>query len=77
MPAAVAVPATVASGALGLDEILIGLWLFTSLVLVLRWAVTATRLARLTRSCPVETVDGIRVSLTSDLGPAVAGWPEG
>lgn len=74
LPAAVAVPVPVASGALGLDEILIGLWLLTSLVLVVRWAVTATRLARLTRSCPVETVDGIRVSLTSDLGPAVAGW---
>lgn len=80
LPAALAVPEAtvvtvpVASAAVGLDEILIGLWLFASLVLVLRWAVAATQLARLTRSCPVEAVDGVRVSLTSNLGPAVAGW---
>ena len=58
---------------LGLNEILIGIWLLVSLGLVVRWAVASLRLARRTRSCPAATVDGGRVALTQDLGPAVSG----
>lgn len=80
LPAVVAVPEVtvltvpVARAAFGLDEILIGLWLLASLVLAIRWAVAARRLARMTRACPAATVGGVRVRLTHDLGPAVAGW---
>lgn len=80
LPTTLAVPdvsllaVPVARTAFGLDEVVVGLWLLTSLVLAIRWAVASARLARLTRSCPVETVDGVRVRVTTDLGPAVAGW---
>ena len=80
LPAVVAVPdvrvvAVPSGGApIGLDEILVGLWLLASLALTVRWAVAAVRLARATRRKPFATVDGVRVLLTRDLGPAVAGW---
>jgi TonB family protein len=80
LPAVVAVPAvptvTVSaarSARLGLDELLIGLWFLASLMLAVRWAVAVRRLGAVIRSCPSTTVDGVRVSLTSNLGPAVAG----
>ena len=69
-PTVVAIP--VESG-LGLDEVLLLLWLLTSVVLTLRWAVAAHRLARVGASWHAGTVDGVRVWLTSDLGPAVSG----
>lgn len=80
LPAVVAVPGVglasvrVARGRVGLDGLLIGLWLLASLVFVVRWAVAARRLALRTRGCPAEIVDGVHVWLTPDLGPAVAGW---
>lgn len=70
-PPAVAVP--IAHSSLGADEILLGLWLLASLLLGIRWGVAHRRLTGLTASLRTDVVDGVPVSLTSDLGPAVAG----
>ena len=71
LPAVVTI--SVEQSGLGLDEMLLLAWLLASLALSLRWAVAAYRLARAGRSWRTETVDGVRVWLTSDLGPAVSG----
>ena len=70
LPTVVAVP--VESG-LGLDELLVLAWLLLSVVLTLRWAVATHRLAKVGASWRAGTVDGVRVWLTSDVGPAVSG----
>lgn len=70
-PPAVAVP--IARSTVGVDEILVGLWILASLILVLRWIVATVRLGKLTRSWRTDTLDGVPVSLTRDLGPAVSG----
>lgn len=70
-PAPVTVP--IAQSALGVDEILLGLWALGSLMLALRWIVASVRLGRMTRSLEEKTIDGVPVALTADLGPAVAG----
>jgi beta-lactamase regulating signal transducer with metallopeptidase domain len=57
----------------GLHEFLMLAWLLASVVLMLRWAVAAYRLARLGASWRAGIVDGVRVWLTTDLGPAVSG----
>ena len=71
LPVVVAVP--VQQSGLGLDQILVLAWLLASVVLTLKWAVAAHRLARVGSSWRAGTVDGVRVWLTSDLGPAVSG----
>lgn len=79
LPSVVAVPSPppvtvpIARSTLGVDEALLGLWLLASGFLALRWIVAGVRLDRMTRSLTRDTVDGIPVSLTADLGPAVAG----
>ena len=71
LPAVVVV--SVEQSGLGLDEALLLAWLLASVVLTLRWAVAAHRLARVGTSWRAGTVDGVRVWLISDLGPAVSG----
>ena len=71
VPAVPVVTVPVAESALGLNEILVGLWLLASLILVVRWAVAALRLGRLSNSWPAETVDGVHVSLTVPAVPVV------
>ena len=74
LPSVLAVPAVpVAQSAIGLEEILLGLWILASVMLAVRWAVSAFRLARRSGSWRSEALDGVRVWLTSDLGPAVSG----
>ena len=58
---------------LGLDEVVMLAWLLASVGLILRWVVASYRLAKVGASWRPETMDGVRVWLTSDLGPAVAG----
>jgi len=58
---------------LGLDEALMLVWLLASAILMLRWVVATHRLAKLGASWRAGIVDGVRVWLTSDLGPAVSG----
>ena len=64
---------SVEQSGLGLGEFLGLAWLLASLVLMVRWAVAAHRLARVGASWSAGIVDGVHVWLTSDLGPAVAG----
>ena len=71
LPAVVIVPVEQAGP--GLDEALLLAWLLASVVLGLRWAVAAHRLNRVVAPWRAGTVDGTRVWLTSDLGPAVSG----
>ena len=71
LPNVVTVPAE--QSALGLNEIVVLAWLLASVILTLRWAVGVYRLARAGRSWSADTVDGVRVWLTSNLGPAVSG----
>ncbi len=71
LPAVVVV--SVEQSGLGLDEVLVLAWLLASMVLMLRWAVASHRLARLGTRWRAATVDGVRVWLTPDLGPAVSG----
>ncbi len=71
LPAVVALP--VETSGLGFDGLVVLAWLLTSLVLSLRWAVAVVRLAQVGSSWRVGMVDGVRVWLTSDLGPAVSG----
>ena len=71
LPAMVTVP--VEPSGLGLDEALLLVWLLATALLALRWAVAARRLARADTSWRSSTVDGVRVRLTPDVGPAVSG----
>ena len=71
LPAVVVLP--VEPSGLGLDGVLVLAWLLASVVLMLRWAVAAHRLARVGAIWRAGTVDEVRVWLTSDLGPAVSG----
>ena len=71
LPAVVVV--SIEPSGLGLDGVLLIAWLLVSVILTLRWAVAAIRLARVGSSWRAGMVDGVRVWLTSDLGPAVSG----
>ena len=71
LPAVVVV--SVEQSGLGLDGVLLIAWLLVSGALTLRWAVAAIRLARVGSSWSTGILDGVRVWLTSDLGPAVSG----
>lgn len=64
---------SVEESGLGLDGVVVLVWLMASIVLALRWAVASYRLAKAGRSWRSETLDGVGVWLTSDLGPAVCG----
>jgi TonB family protein len=65
-----ALPAT---RSLNLDGFLLALWMALSLALSVRWALSAIRLRLLRRSWIPETIDGVPVTLTAELGPAVTG----
>jgi TonB family protein len=56
-----------------LDDVLIGLWVLLSVLLAVRWAISAVGLARQSRSWRTNTLDGVRVLVTPSLGPAVFG----
>jgi TonB family protein len=76
LPALVPLPSAAVeppSVAIGLADILIGLWLLASSLLAARWALSALELRRLSSTWQPETLDGVRVLLTPDLGPAVFG----
>ncbi|MGD8601011.1 MAG: M56 family metallopeptidase, partial [Gemmatimonadota bacterium] len=57
----------------GAASVLVFLWAAASLLLGLRLAVAALRLARAGRSWRRDTMDDVPVWLTDDLGPAVSG----
>lgn len=57
----------------GLDGEVAMLWLLGSLALMVRWAVSAVRLARLAGTMRPGRLDGVDVSFTGDFGPAVTG----
>ncbi len=57
-----------------LDGLLIALWLLASSLLAARWGIAARRLHQMTRLSPRDRIDDLDVTLTVDLGPAVAGW---
>jgi len=71
LPEFIAVPA----GDPNLDwsGVLLVAWLAASLALALGWAVAAYRLSRASRAWTRSTIDGVAVSLTHDVGPAVVG----
>ena len=71
LPAVVVV--SVEQSGLGLDEVLMLLWLLASAILMFRWMVATRRIAKLGASWRAGILDGIRVWLTTDLGPAVSG----
>ncbi|MCH8812918.1 MAG: carboxypeptidase-like regulatory domain-containing protein [Gemmatimonadetes bacterium] len=71
LPAVVTI--SVEPSGLGLDQVLMLAWLVASMVLMLRWVLAAHRLARMGASWRAGIVDGVRVWLTSDVGPAVSG----
>lgn len=71
LPEILVVPADGRSFELG--EMLLATWLLASMLLAVRWAVAALRLARASRSWSPTTLDGVRVWTTEKLGPAVAG----
>jgi TonB family protein len=58
---------------LDIDGLLVVVWVVLSLSLALRWALSAIRLGSLERSWIPETLDGVPVALTPELGPAVTG----
>jgi beta-lactamase regulating signal transducer with metallopeptidase domain len=55
------------------DSVLLIVWCFVSLLLATRWIVSAFLLRRVSRSWLRETLDGVPISLTADVGPAVTG----
>ena len=61
-----------AAGA-GSTGVLVALWIGASALLALRLAVAAFRLARAGRSWRRQTMNGVPVWLTDEIGPAVAG----
>ena len=71
LPAVVTIP--VEQSGFGLDDALLLAWLLATVVLGLRWSIAARRLARADVSWRSGTVDGVRVRLTPDVGPAVSG----
>lgn len=73
MPVPPSVTVPIAESTMGVDEILIGLWVLASLFLAIRWAVASIRLGRMTGALTQDTIDGVPVWLTADVGPAVAG----
>jgi TonB family protein len=58
---------------LDLDGLLLIVWGFASLALAARWALSAARLRSLRASWLTDTIDGVRVALTPEMGPAVTG----
>ena len=71
LPEVVAVP--VGQSGMGVDEIVLFAWLLASVLLALRWAIAAYRLAGAGASWRTETVDGVSACVTDNLGPAVSG----
>ncbi|MEM7417742.1 MAG: TonB family protein [Gemmatimonadota bacterium] len=77
LPALLEVPPpptlAVAESSIGIDAILLGLWLALTAVLALRWSVAAFRLRRTLASATRDELGGIAVWRTADVGPGVAG----
>ena len=71
LPEVVAVP--VGQSGMGVDEVVLFAWLLASVLLALRWAIAAYRLAGAGASWRTETVDGVSACVTDNLGPAVSG----
>ena len=55
------------------DRVVVSAWLAVSAVFTLWLVATQRRLRRRLRGCPAQVVDGERVLVSSDLGPAVTG----
>jgi beta-lactamase regulating signal transducer with metallopeptidase domain len=72
-PAPAVPPPPPAASSLDVDRILLAIWLGLSLSLASRWALSAFRLGSLRQSWLPETIDGVHVALTPELGPAVSG----
>jgi len=58
---------------MGLGNALLLAWLLASLALLGRWALATHRLRRTARTWRRDTLDGLDVWMTGNLGPAVAG----
>jgi TonB family protein len=71
LPEVVAVPVPDAS--LDAGRLLVALWIFASLLMALRWVVAMLRLGWQSRAWRADTLDGVPVLLTDDVGPAVSG----
>jgi TonB family protein len=71
LPEVVAVPVPDAS--LDIGMLLLALWISASFVMAARWIVAVLRLGRQSRSWRPDTLDGVPVLMTEDVGPAVSG----
>jgi TonB family protein len=60
---------------LRLDGVLLVAWALTTLLLLVRLVVLVRAIGRLRQRWPAHSVDGVDVRLSTDVGPAVVGWP--
>jgi TonB family protein len=72
-PASTGPPSPAVAQSLEVDRVLLAMWLGLSVALAARWGLSALRLGSLRRSWISETIDGVHVALTPELGPAVSG----
>ena len=68
-----ALPAPAAARLPDLDLVLLAIWIGLSFAIAARWILCAIRLGSLRSTWIPEKIDGVPVTLTSELGPAVAG----
>ena len=71
LPEVVALP--VPRSSLDLGQLVVALWIGVSVTMAVRWMVATLRLSWSSRSWRPETVGGVPVLITDDVGPAVSG----
>lgn len=77
LPEIVEMPPTpslvVAESSIGIDELLVAVWILVSSLMAVRWGVATLRLRRTLASATRDELSGVEVWRTDDIGPAVAG----